>query len=77
MKKEEYLQETARNCEELKKTVSEYEEKMSELQEKSTNSSENIETPRVKYCREKFIFKESFFRCQLESNLACLILEAS
>ena len=55
LKKEEYLQETARNCEELKKTVSEYEEKMSELQEKSTNSSENIETPRVKNCREKFI----------------------
>ena len=47
MKKEEYLQESAKKEEQLQKTVYDYEERLYELQEKSTNSSENIETPRV------------------------------
>ena len=47
IKKEEYLQETAKKEEQLRKTVYDYEEKLHEMQEKSTNSSENMETPRV------------------------------
>ena len=47
IKKEEYLQESAKKEEQLRKTVYDYEERLYELQEKSTNSSENIETPRV------------------------------
>ena len=44
---EDYLQETAKKEEQLRKTVDEYEDRLYELQEKSTNSSENMETPRV------------------------------
>jgi hypothetical protein len=47
IKNEEYLQETAKKEEQLRKTVDEYEDRLYELQEKSTNSSENMETPRV------------------------------
>ena len=47
IKNEEYLQETAKKEEQLRKTVYEYEDRLYELQEKSTNSSENMETPRV------------------------------
>lgn len=54
MKKEEYLQESARKEEQLRKTVYDYEERIYELQEKSTNSSENIETPRVSIFNTNF-----------------------
>ena len=46
--REEFLKETASKEEQYRKTLYEYEEKLYEVQERSTNSSENTETPRVK-----------------------------
>ena len=57
IKNEEYLQEIAKKEEQLRKTVDEYEDRCYELQEKSTNSSENMETPRVIIFRFLFSFE--------------------
>ena len=76
IKNEEYLQETAKKEEQLRKTVDEYEDRLYELQEKSTNSSENMETPRVIFVRFLCRFENIHFSCQLEFNLAYLNLEA-
>ena len=53
--REEFLKETASKEEQYRKTLYEYEEKLYEVQERSTNSSENTETPRVKYYDKQYL----------------------